>query len=90
MGRSLKVSPGCTEQVKSALGRNGFPSQKALAEELDIGLSTVKKFLTGQPVDYSYFLEISERLGYEWRNIVSCLTSKLHWVYNTTVILNSK
>jgi hypothetical protein len=41
-----------------------------LAEELDIGLSTVKKFLTGQPVDYSYFLEISERLGYEWRNIV--------------------
>ena len=70
MGRSLKVSPGCIEQVKSALGRNGFPSQKALAEELDIGLSTVKKFLTGQPVDYSYFLEISERLGYEWRNIV--------------------
>jgi hypothetical protein len=41
-----------------------------LAEELDIGLSTVKKFLTGQPVDYSYFLEISGRLGYEWRNIV--------------------
>ncbi len=70
MGRSLKVSPGCIEQVKSALGGNGFPSQKALAEELDIGLSTVKKFLTGQPVDYSYFLEISERLGYEWRNIV--------------------
>jgi transcriptional regulator with XRE-family HTH domain len=70
MGRSLKVSPGCIEQVKSALARNGFPSQKALAEELDIGLSTVKKFLTGQRVDYSYFLEISERLGYEWRNIV--------------------
>lgn len=69
MGRSLKVSPGCIEQVKSALARNGFPSQKALAEKLDIGLSTVKKFLTGQPVDYSYFREISERLGYEWRNI---------------------
>jgi transcriptional regulator with XRE-family HTH domain len=69
MGRSLKVSPGCIEQVKSALGRNGFPSQKALAEELGIGLSTVNKFLTGQPVDYSYFQEISEKLGYEWRNI---------------------
>jgi hypothetical protein len=37
MGRSLKVSPGCIEQVKSALARNGFPSQKALAEELEIG-----------------------------------------------------
>ena len=70
MGRSLKVSPGCIEQVKSALARNGFPTQKALAEELGIGLSTVKKFLTGQPVDYSYFLEISGRLGYEWRKIV--------------------
>lgn len=70
MGRSLRVSPGCIEQVKSAVGRNGFPSQKVLAEELDIGLSTVKKFLTGQPVDYSYFVEISERLGYEWKDIV--------------------
>ncbi|NJR22001.1 MAG: ATP-binding protein [Richelia sp. CSU_2_1] len=70
MGRSLRVSPGCIEQVKSAVGRNGFPSQKALAEELEIGLSTVKSFLGGKPVDYSYFLEISERLGYEWRAIV--------------------
>ena len=66
MGRSLRVSPGCIEQVKSAMRRNGFPSQKALAEELRIGLSTVKKFLTGQPVDSSYFLEISERLGLDW------------------------
>ena len=69
MGRSLKVAPGCIAQVKSVLGRNGFPSQKALAEELGIGQSTVKNFLAGKPVDYSYFLEISERLGYEWRNI---------------------
>ena len=66
MGRSLRVSPGCIEQVKSAMRRNGFPSQKALAEELRIGLSTVKKILTGQPVDSSYFLEISERLGLDW------------------------
>lgn len=70
MGRSLKLSPGCIEQVKSAVGRNGFPSQKALAEELEISLSTVKSFLAGKPVDHSYFLEISERLGYEWRKIV--------------------
>jgi len=70
MGRSLKVSPGCIEQVKSALGHNGFPSQRALAEELGISLSTVKSFLAGKPVDYSYFLEISERLGYEWTKIV--------------------
>ena len=70
MGRSLKVSPGCIEQVKSALGGKGFPSQRALAEELEISLSTVKSFLAGKPVDYINFEEISERLGYEWRNIV--------------------
>ncbi len=57
MGRSLKVSPGCIEQVKSALGRNGFSSQKALAEELGISLSTVKSFLAGKPVDYINFEE---------------------------------
>lgn len=69
MGRSLKVSPGCIEQVKSAVGRNGFPSQRALAEELVISLSTVKSFLRGNPVDYLNFVEISERLGYEWKAI---------------------
>ena len=69
MGRSLRVDPGCIEEVKSAVRRNRFSSQQALAEELGIGLSTVKKFLTGQPVDYSYFLEISGRLGYEWIDI---------------------
>lgn len=70
MGRSLRVSPRCIEQVKLALRRNGFASQRDLAESLRIGLSTVKKFFTGQPVDYSYFREISERLGYEWTAIV--------------------
>jgi transcriptional regulator with XRE-family HTH domain len=70
MGRSLKVSPGCIEQVKSALGRKGFLSQRDLAEELGISLSTVKSFLAGKPVDCINFEEISGRLGYEWRNIV--------------------
>ncbi|MEG4287069.1 ATP-binding protein [Microcoleus sp. A006_D1] len=69
MGRSLKVSPGYIEQVKSALGRNGFPSQRVLAEGLGIGLSTVKRFLAGLPVDYMYFVEISDQLGYEWKTI---------------------
>ena len=66
MGRSLRVDPGCIEEVKSAVRRNRFSSQQALAEGLGIGLSTVKKFLTGQPVDSSYFMEISERLGLDW------------------------
>ena len=69
MGRSLKVSPGCIKQVRSALGRNGFPSQKLLAEELEIGLSTVKNFLAGKPVDFLNFVEISEKLGLDWQTI---------------------
>jgi hypothetical protein len=69
MGRSLRVSPGCIEQVKSAVGRNGFPSQKALAEELGISPSTVKSFLAGKPVDCINFQETSERLGFDWKDI---------------------
>jgi hypothetical protein len=60
MGRSLKVSPGCIEQVKSALGRNGFPSQKALAEELGHWAIHSQEFLTGQPVDYYILRKLAE------------------------------
>jgi hypothetical protein len=69
MGRSLKVSPGYIEQVKSAVGRKGFPSQKYLAEDLGLSLSTVKSFLRGNPVDFLNFVEISERLGLDWQTI---------------------
>jgi HEAT repeat protein/transcriptional regulator with XRE-family HTH domain/energy-coupling factor transporter ATP-binding protein EcfA2 len=41
-------------------------SQKSLAEELGISRATTDKFFTGKPVDYRYFVEISERLGLDW------------------------
>ncbi|MCC3528734.1 MAG: ATP-binding protein [Microcoleus sp. PH2017_22_RUC_O_B] len=69
MGRSLRVSPGCIEQVKSAVRRNRFASQKALASYLGLSLSTVKSFLAGKPVDYINFVEISEKLGLDWQTI---------------------
>jgi len=69
MGRSLRVSPGCIEQVKSAVGRNGFPTQKYLAEELGLSLSTVKSFLAGKPIDFLNFEEISKKLGLDWQTI---------------------
>ncbi|WP_322111963.1 AAA-like domain-containing protein [Aerosakkonema funiforme] len=69
MPRSLKVRPQCIPTVKSSLLRNGFPSQKVLAENLGIAQSTVSNFLNGRPVDYANFQEICHVLGQEWRNI---------------------
>ena len=69
MARSLKISPHYIAQVKQAVKRNGFPSQKALAIELGLSLSTVKSFLNGRPVDYLNFVEIAEKLGQNWQEI---------------------
>lgn len=67
--RSIRVAPEHIQRVKMALRRHGFPSQNALAEELGISRATTGKFFTGKPVDYSYFVEISERLGLDWEAI---------------------
>ncbi|WDD35658.1 ATP-binding protein [Nostoc sp. UHCC 0926] len=69
MARSLRVAPEYIEKVKSALGRNGYPSQQSLATDTGFSLSTVKNFLTGKPVDYLNFVELSEKLGLDWREI---------------------
>jgi transcriptional regulator with XRE-family HTH domain len=52
-----------------ALRRNGYISQRILAEDLGISQSTVSNFLTGKAVDFSYFKEICDKLGLEWRDI---------------------
>jgi len=73
MSRSLRVAPEYIEKVKLAVKRNGFPSQKVLAMEICLSLSTVKNFLNGKPVDYLTFVEISEKLGLDWQNIAADL-----------------
>jgi HEAT repeat protein len=52
-----------------ALRRHGFPSQNALVQESGISRSTTSKFFAGKPVDFRYFVEISERLGLDWQAI---------------------
>ena len=69
MARSLKVSLQYIDRVKQAVKRNGFPSQKALATELGLSLSTIKSFLNGRPVDYLNFVEIADKLGQNWQEI---------------------
>ena len=69
MSRSLRVRQGCIDKVKLALKLNGFPSQRCLAEDAGFAIATVSNFLTGKPVDYTTFEEISRRLALDWREI---------------------
>lgn len=69
MPRSLKVQQECITKVKLALTRNGFPSQRSLAEDVGFALATVSNFLTGKPVDYTTFEELCRKLGLNWREI---------------------
>ncbi|NER49416.1 MAG: XRE family transcriptional regulator [Symploca sp. SIO1B1] len=71
MPRSLKIKTECIKRVKSAVQRNSFPSQKALAIELGLARSTVSNFLNGKPVDYLNFVEISDKLGQDWQEIAA-------------------
>jgi transcriptional regulator with XRE-family HTH domain len=69
MPRSLRVQQDCIHKVKLALSRNGFPSQRSLAEDVGFALATVSNFLTGKPVDYTTFEELCRKLGLDWREI---------------------
>ncbi len=69
MSRSLKVQQNCITKVKLALTRNGFPSQRSLAEDVGFALATVSNFLTGKPVDYTTFEELCRKLGLNWHEI---------------------
>jgi AAA-like domain len=69
MPRSLRVQQDCLDKVKLALRRNGFPSQRFLAEDVGFALATVSNFLTGKPVDYGTFEELCRRLALDWKEI---------------------
>jgi predicted XRE-type DNA-binding protein len=66
---SLKVRQDCLLKVKSSLLRNGFPSQRMLAEHLGLAQSTVSNFLNGTAVSNLNFFEICRILAQEWRDI---------------------
>ena len=71
MPRSLRVQPDCLNRVKLALRRNGFSSQRALAEKVGLTLATVSNFLTGKPVDFATFQELCRSLSLDWREIAN-------------------
>ena len=69
MARSLKVKAEWLKKVRLALRHAAFPTQKSLAEDLGLALSTVSKFLTGKSVDYATFIEICRRIEIDWQEI---------------------
>ncbi len=69
MPRSIKVHPGYADTVRIAVKRNGFQTQRALAERAGYSLATVKKFLGGKPVDFATFTELCDTLSLDWETI---------------------
>jgi hypothetical protein len=69
MARSLRVASEYIEKVILALKGKGYPSKTKFAEHVDPSLSTVKNFFSGKPIDFEYFVEISEKLGLDWQAI---------------------
>ncbi|HAX75114.1 MAG TPA: signal transduction protein [Cyanobacteria bacterium UBA11372] len=67
--RGIRVAPACIPKIKQALRRHGFPSQNALAETLGLSRATITSFFNGRAIDYTNFVEISERLGLDWQAI---------------------
>ncbi len=71
MSRSLRILPDFIPRVKSALQQQGFARQQDLANKLEMSLTTVNKYFNAKSVDYLYFVEISEQLGQDWREIAA-------------------
>ncbi|MFK8184655.1 MAG: NB-ARC domain-containing protein [Phormidesmis sp.] len=69
MPRSIKVQTNYVDTIRVAVRRNGFQTQRALAERAGYSLATVKKFLGGKPVDFATFTELCETLNVDWEAI---------------------
>ena len=67
MARSLRIDTGYIKRAKLALQRSGVSSQRSLAKDLNLALSTISRFFTGKPVDYAIFVDICDHLGLDWR-----------------------
>ena len=67
--RGICVRSESIEKVKSALIRNGYTTQRALAEAAEISLSTVRNFLKGKNISRANFLDICEYLELNFEEV---------------------
>ncbi|MFN6154867.1 MAG: hypothetical protein ACK4YK_10010 [Dolichospermum sp.] len=82
MSRSLCVHNDHIDKVKIALTYNGYPHQRALANDTGLSLATISNFLTGKPVSYGNFEELCRRL-----NLVLIIAHRLSTVRKCDRIL---
>ena len=71
MSRSLCVHNDHIDKVKIAPTQNGYPHQRALANDTGLSLATISNFLTGKPVSYANFEELCRRLNLDWQEITT-------------------
>ncbi|MEM7064548.1 MAG: NB-ARC domain-containing protein [Cyanobacteria bacterium P01_B01_bin.77] len=69
MSRSLKIKKECISEVKQSLKYRRYRSQRHLAEDADLSLATVSKFLNAKVVDFAVFVELCEFLSLDWEAI---------------------
>ncbi|MBD2116119.1 MULTISPECIES: AAA-like domain-containing protein [Microcystis] len=71
MSGHLRVQQHCLNQVKLAVRKQGFSSQRSLAQEAEFSLAIVSNFLTGKPVEQATFAQICRRLSLDWQEIAA-------------------
>ncbi|WP_323225905.1 hypothetical protein [Spirulina sp. 06S082] len=77
MPRSLRVDPQYREDVKMSLIRSGYTTQRQLAEDIELALSTVNKFFNCKPIYNLNFIEICNRLDLNWDEIIDAQSQNL-------------
>ena len=69
MPRSLRIHHNYINEIKSKIIQEGYRTQRALADDAGLCLTTVSNFLNGKPVDYATFEELCRRLSLDWQEI---------------------
>ena len=76
MGRSLIVDEQHLETVRRALHYGQFSSQRSLATNLGLSLSTISRFFTGKSVDRPIFVQLCDALNLDWQVIARAETGE--------------
>ncbi|QSV61706.1 MAG: hypothetical protein HEQ26_01965 [Dolichospermum sp. DL01] len=69
MPRSLRIHHNYINKAKLKIIQLGYRTQRALANDAGLCLTTVSNFLNGKPVDCATFEELCRRLSLDWQEI---------------------